>query len=588
MKQALFTILFSLSASAAMAQGMVTDIKIVAVQEWDSLAPQASGYSGANSEDLDFRKGRGGGYVFALSKTSKTPELYITGVRVEKRTSYGLEFNVGEDEYKPAPFFQAASRKDGEYRGGLNGRNYLIYGGAYPEQDHVYFTRSGNKDFSRRVLESIEVRTSKPTTGANQTQSGGHAGGSRYFLYTWHTHNSQFRPIDGSILKHEHYCGIKGCGLTVEEPHRFIQLYGNDAWMQYTKADTHVDCDSVHYKKCIDCGLEVTEHHKFATYVSDWKNHNQRCLTCDYVIQAEHKQFGQQKLPVDEHYHMIYCGDCGFLKKLPHSLGRRSVVREDCEHAVVKYTCVQCFHEICFDEPGAGHSFDDNGFCTNMRCLHPYQRPAVEYSQNGKDSTYVIRSFGNLYWASDYVNNRRPKAKFRLDTDLIATDYVTLPWIPIGTNDSTAFEGTFDGNGHVITMLQTEEPVAGCGYRGLFGAIGKGGVVKNVALAACNMRGWDNIGAVAGVNNGTIESCYVVSSSMSTIGTGMNLGGICGLNRGTICGCVTERDVWVGGARDYAGGICGTNENGTLLGNITEAICGSGTDATLPETASEN
>jgi hypothetical protein len=212
----------------------------------------------------------------------------------------------------------------------------------------------------------------------------------------------------------------------------------------------------------------------------------------------------------------------------------------------------------------------------------------VEYSQNGKDSTYVIRSFGNLYWASDYVNNRRPKAKFRLDTDLIATDYVTLPWIPIGTNDSTAFEGTFDGNGHVITMLQTEEPVAGCGYRGLFGAIGKGGVVKNVALAACNMRGWDNIGAVAGVNNGTIERCYVVSSSMSTIGTGMNLGGICGLNRGTISGCVTERDVWVGGARDYAGGICGTNENGTLLGNITEAICGSGTDATLPETASEN
>jgi hypothetical protein len=102
------------------------------------------------------------------------------------------------------------------------------------------------------------------------------------------------------------------------------------------------------------------------------------------------------------------------------------------------------------------------------------------------------------------------------------------------------------------------------------------------------MRGWDNIGAVAGVNNGTIESCYVVSSSMSTIGTGMNLGGICGLNRGTISGCVTERDVWVGGARDYAGGICGTNENGTLLGNITEAICGSGTDATLPETASEN
>ena len=51
-----------------MAQGMVSEIKIVAVQKTDSLAPQAEGYSGANDFDLDFRKGRGGGYVFAIFK----------------------------------------------------------------------------------------------------------------------------------------------------------------------------------------------------------------------------------------------------------------------------------------------------------------------------------------------------------------------------------------------------------------------------------------------------------------------------------------------------------------------------------------
>ena len=51
MKQALFTILFSLSTTAAMAQGFVTEIKVVAVQEKDSLAPEANGYYGAGDFD---------------------------------------------------------------------------------------------------------------------------------------------------------------------------------------------------------------------------------------------------------------------------------------------------------------------------------------------------------------------------------------------------------------------------------------------------------------------------------------------------------------------------------------------------------
>jgi hypothetical protein len=187
------------------------------------------------------------------------------------------------------------------------------------------------------------------------------------------------------------------------------------------------------------------------------------------------------------------------------------------------------------------------------------------------------------------VNNRRPKANFRLANDLTADDFIQLPWRPIGATDSTAFQGTFDGGGHVISMLQTEEPVAGCGVRGLFGVIGKDATVKNVTISACKMRGWDNIGGVAGVNEGKIVDCHVTLSLMKSIGTEKNIGGICGLNKktGSITGCTTGGDVWVGGVRDYAGGICGTNDGGKLTGNVSLAICGSGSDAILPETASE-
>ena len=58
MKQILFAILFSLCTPAAMAQ-LVGEIKIVAVQKFSDLAPQANGYYGGGDADLDFRKGAG-------------------------------------------------------------------------------------------------------------------------------------------------------------------------------------------------------------------------------------------------------------------------------------------------------------------------------------------------------------------------------------------------------------------------------------------------------------------------------------------------------------------------------------------------
>ena len=102
----------------------------------------------------------------------------------------GKEFDEGEKHYIPAPYYQAHSHLDQTYYGGLNGRNYSIYGGAYSKQDHVYYSHTGNQDFNQRVLKWAEVRSSKPTAGKNQTVSGGHAGGGRYFLFTWHNHKS--------------------------------------------------------------------------------------------------------------------------------------------------------------------------------------------------------------------------------------------------------------------------------------------------------------------------------------------------------------------------------------------------------------
>ena len=578
--------------SAVRAQGMVTEIKVIAVQDYEDLAAQAGGYTGTGSADLDFRKGRGGGCVFTIFKNSANAAdttNYITDVCVtaNRGDHYGQEFFDGKKKFTPAHFYQEEKKhKDQTYQGGLNGRDYWIYGGAYAGQDHVYVCRTGNTDFSNRVLKEAKVVTSNPKSLAgHQTKSGGHAGGGRYFIFTWHYHESQFKAT-GDVDHHEHYCSKDNCGLFKVEPHRFEQRYGNDIWGQLQPNDPL--CKESHYKKCIDCGQIVYDQHNFATFVSNWKDHTKRCLVCNYVEKADHKGFGNQKLPVDEFSHIIYCDDCQFLKKFPHDYSySRYVTQEGCEQSLVEYTCSQCYHTAIFEGPGLGHQYNELGFCTREGCLHPYERPATEPFGTSGDSAYVIRNYGQLYWISDYVNNRRPKTNIRLDSDLVSESFVNKPWSPIGATDSTAFDGTFDGGGHVVSMLQTEEPVAGCGYRGLFGAIGKNATVKNLTIAACHMRGWDNIGGVAGVNEGTIDGCRVLFSVMSSIGSGMNLGGICGLNKGRIRNCTTEHNVWVGGVRDYAGGICGTNVGGSLSGNVFQAICGSGSDAVLPEAASQ-
>jgi hypothetical protein len=595
---AFFTLHSSLFTPTASAQGMVTEIKVVAIQEFKDLDNQASGYSGTGDKELDFRKGRGGGYVFVLSRNSTDTAMYITDVKVETKVDYGIEYDENGKKYTPVLFFQADEHKDDNYRGGLNGRNYSIYGGAYPGQPHIYVSRTGNKDFDKNVLREVKVTTTKPKNlKSNQSYTGGHAGGGRYLVYTWHSHEPKFKPKiskdapDGDINWHVKYCDRDQCGIEKDEPHEFEQLLfeGIDTWFQLPKTDSL--STTKHYKQCTKCKQIVYENHSWATYTSDWGSHNQRCLICDYVITANHANFGAQKLPVDENYHIIFCDSCGFLKKLRHDFSEdRFIERQDCEYTVVKLTCKQCFHDAYFEEKGVGHDYDQYGICRRKNCLHPYQQPSVEPLDTlGKDSVYVIKSYGNLYWIADYVNNRRPKANFRLANDLTADSYMKLPWHPIGATDSTAFQGTFDGGGHIISMLQTEEPVAGCGYRGLFGVIGKDATVKGVTMTSCKMRGWDNIGAVAGVNEGKITDCHVTFSVMKSIGTEKILGGICGTNKktGTISDCTTGGDVWVGGVRDYAGGICGTNEGGTLTGNLSLAICGSGSDAILPDTASE-
>ena len=133
-------------------------------------------------------------------------------------------------------------------------------------------------------------------------------------------------------------------------------------------------------------------------------------------------------------------------------------------------------------------------------------------------------------------------AHYRLDTDVNASS----AWVPIGdnTDDATRFTGTFDGNGHTVTIsgMGTVPPRSSYYYVGLFGYLSSGATVQNLKIA----------GSLSFTAN---YGCYI--------------GGIAGMNDGgTIKNCVVAADIVLSGNSSidfYAGGIAGTHNNGTSL-----------------------
>ena len=123
-------------------------------------------------------------------------------------------------------------------------------------------------------------------------------------------------------------------------------------------------------------------------------------------------------------------------------------------------------------------------------------------------------------------------------------------FMPIG-DGSNRFTGTFDGKGYKITNLTINRP--SIQYVSLFGYTSSGSEIKNVGLEEVSVSGEGKVGALVGVNEGTITNCY---SSGSVSGTSVEVGGLVGFNEGTITNCYSSASV--SGDR-YVGGLVGFN-----------------------------
>jgi len=121
--------------------------------------------------------------------------------------------------------------------------------------------------------------------------------------------------------------------------------------------------------------------------------------------------------------------------------------------------------------------------------------------------------------------------------------------------DGIAFTGDFDGSAHVISHLT----IAGDGYLGLFGQLGRGAKISDLRLAAVEVNGtYICIGSIAGRNydrsgrGGVLTNCH----STGRIKGHNCVGGLVGDNVGSITASCSSGTVT---GNSYVGGLVGFN-----------------------------
>ena len=189
------------------------------------------------------------------------------------------------------------------------------------------------------------------------------------------------------------------------------------------------------------------------------------------------------------------------------------------------------------------------------------------------ENPYQIKSIADMNTLATNVNSGTGYSGtyFLLTTDLTfsytyawnSTDYYASEnnFTAIGAYGNS-FKGHFDGGGYTISGIRIYKngTTNADQLQGVFGNL-SGGSVRNLTVADASITGYQQVGAIAGCNNGTIEDCVVESNV-----------GIYRVTNGA----------------DKHGGIIGANSNGNVrrctgsatiithpkIGNVINARCG--------------
>lgn len=211
---------------------------------------------------------------------------------------------------------------------------------------------------------------------------------------------------------------------------------------------------------------------------------------------------------------------------------------------------------------------------SNLNITKTINNKTTELS--GRDVTYIwvadgeqLKGIQTLAEANSNILNYN----FALKNDINATDVDKYQSIGDSTNP---FTGKFDGRGNRIIGLNVEnKDNSQTDNVGVFGV--NAGTIKNLKVYSSTFKGYDNVGAIAGTNNGTIDNVTTLGNTVEALGSNHSnnmldsskyvgaAGGVVGTNTGTVNNA-TSRDSVIAGEDTpsntiltTAGGIVGIN-----------------------------
>lgn len=226
--------------------------------------------------------------------------------------------------------------------------------------------------------------------------------------------------------------------------------------------------------------------------------------------------------------------------------------------------------------------------------------------KKGKDFVYIWVADGEqLKGIQDYANKNTNSNilsyNFALKNDINATD--VSDYQAIG-GSGTAFTGKFDGRGNRIIGLNVDNTNSSASHTstdnvGVFGV--NAGTIKNLKVYSSTFKGYDNVGAIAGTNKGTIDNVTTLGNTIEALGSNHSnntldptdstkyvgaAGGVVGTNNGTVDNAISRdsviagKDAIYGGALTTAGGVAGINTGLVSNSQSHSAVIASGKDNT--------
>lgn len=209
-----------------------------------------------------------------------------------------------------------------------------------------------------------------------------------------------------------------------------------------------------------------------------------------------------------------------------------------------------------------------NGFCEYCGGIAPAQLVGGENHPEligTHDGYYAIENAGQLYWFAQQVNDGNTGINAVLTDDI---DLSSKTFTSIGAEETKAFSGIFDGNGHKITVNQS-----GSEYVAIFGYIGAC-TIKNLTVTGTintteKYAAGIAIKKLGDETTANIENCISDVTIVSSVSGDGTHGGIIGNVDGTVninnCAFTGKME---GSATTSCGGIIGWTQ-GTA--NITNS-----------------